>query len=1248
MEEKVREIEVRSLSGESTTLSISPNKIVQDLKLHLIQCFHPAASSPNFHLFLRGVKLDSQRQIGSHSICSGEFLVLVPFAKKGRFKNQQLDRSTSMLQVPHQSAVINLEDSTWCDMIKDLSYLRNTSDNENQTDSKTCDRNFNGEPFTANWKNRNDKSDVVDQTSGTSYLPTKRKSLLNEHKEEVLSEGLISSLIQLSDGNILDKEVYEKFLKVLESVNCLSDVQSRNCLLLRETNLRGSNEPLHSCVCPPWLKITMKAFTFLNILTGFLLVRQERVTLDFLKVVLHKFGEFGLPVGFEDLKDLSVLCPKVVSFADIEGESRKLDNMLVIFKFSREQGREVNIPDLHHPAGNPFPLSKIMHSMKKREALFKRNLMGLFNKYMRAKKCGYDKVASLEELVLSTKKASSSLYGNKAKESCSSSWRSTSLPIQTRCHDTHPLSPMEMIEHLRNGIGSQGQMVHVEEITARVATFGEFPDELSENAVSALKSLGITRLYSHQAESIRASLAGKNVIVATLTSSGKSLCYNIPVLEALSLDVLSCAIYLFPTKALAQDQLRALLSMIERLDANINIGIYDGDTSRVNRIWQRDNVRVLITNPDMLHMSILPCHGQFERLLSNLRFVVIDEAHSYKGAFGCHTALILRRLGRLCSHVYGSAPSFVLCTATSANPREHAMELANLSELELIQKDGSPSGPKSFILWNPPLYPKSMPERSAGRKDSTKSAIVMRRSSPILEISLLLAEMVQHGLRCIAFCKTRKLCELVLSYTHEILKDSAPHLMDSICAYRGGYIAEDRRRIESEFFGGKLCGIAATNALELGIDVGHIDVTLHLGFPGSVASLWQQAGRSGRRGRPSLSVYVAFESPLDQYFMRFPEKLFRSPVECCHVDSQSHQVLEQHLICAAREHPLSLVYDVKFFGSGLKSAILALEGRGYISSDASCASSSSIWSYIGREKMPSHAISIRAIESERYKVIDMQNNEVIEEIEESKAFFQVYEGAVYMNQGKNYLVKELNLSSKIAFCQDADLKYYTKTRDYTDIHVIGGDTAYIASASSTHSCRTSAQGNSCKVITTWFGFRRIWRDSNRVFDTVELSLPKYSYESQAVWIRVPQSVKLTVEKANLSFHAGLHAASHAVLNIVPLYIICNSSDLASECANPHETRYFPERILLYDPSPGGTGLSMQVQPLFTEMLTAALQLLTSCYCASDIGCPNCIQSLACHEYNEILHKDAAIMIIKGVLDAEKEIFGGFHGPSGTM
>ncbi|XP_062187160.1 uncharacterized protein LOC133890681 isoform X4 [Phragmites australis] len=803
--------------------------------------------------------------------------------------------------------------------------------------------------------------------------------------------------------------------------------------------------------------------------------------------------------------------------------------------------------------------------------------------------------------------------------------------LSSTIQDMQPLEPAGMVEHLKQGLGKEGQMVHTEEVPSREASYVELPCHLSEAMREALKSIGISGLYSHQSQAIESSISGKHVVIATSTSSGKSLCYNIPVLESLSQDLMACALYIFPTKALAQDQLRTLLEMKNAFHINIDVKIYDGDTPREDRLWIRDNARLLITNPDMLHVSILPCHGQFQRILSNIRYIVIDEAHSYKGAFGCHTSLIIRRLKRICSNVYGSHPTFVFCTATSANPREHVMELANLNEVELIQNDGSPCGSKYFLLWNPPLH--------MTKEGSSKGSSVTRRSSPIVEVSYLFSEMVQHGLRCIAFCKTRKLCELVLSYTREILRETAKELVDSICVYRAGYIAEDRRKIEAGLFGGKLRGVAATNALELGIDVGHIDATLHLGFPGSIASLWQQAGRSGRRAKQSLAIYVAFEGPLDQYFMKFPHKLFGKPIERCQVDSHNLKVLGQHLACAAYEHPLCLQYDEHYFGYSLDSVMTTLKDKGYIINNPSGPFSSSMWNYIGPEKSPSQTVSIRAIEHDKYKVIDKLNNRLLEEIEESKAFFQVYEGAVYMHQGVNYLVEELDLSSRTAFCRKADLKYYTKTRDYTDINVLGGEFAYLPTSTCRNNhVKTTAQANDCKVTTKWFGFYRIWKSSNKISDSLELNLPPYSFDSQAVWIRIPHLVKITVEERKLQFRGGSHAASHALLNIVPLHMMCSASDLGTECANPHETRGVPDRILLYDRHPGGIGIASQAQMLFGELLLAALELVSTCNCTSAAGCPNCIQSLTCSEYNEVLEKEAAILILKGVIDHERSYF----------
>ncbi|MBA0714483.1 hypothetical protein Golax_013454 [Gossypium laxum] len=1140
----VKEIEVRTLSGESTTITVSPETTINDLKHLLKLSFAPATSSPNFHLFFKGTKLNLQCKVSSLAFQSGEFFVLIPFTKKNKPQVENPSFSNDA------SAATSFADSTYSDMMQEFSYLRDNS--RKFSEGNNNNSNGHGGDDDDSFKSRRIQGGNIDK----------------DERNEGHPYDLLWNVLRSSDRDLFEEKNCEKFVEVLQSMNCLSSPYSGKCMLLSEAIFRTSDDHA-SCLCPTWLRGLVEAFALLSILWAFLQLQTERMTTSRLKQVLGHLEKFGVGICMEDIEHLSVLCPK---------SKKNYENLLSF---------------------------------------------------------------SLEDLLLFVKKGDCVLERNEAKRARrSSSSASNSHSVKRRCLDTSQLLPSEMVEHLRKSIGSDGQMVHVEKIGARKGSYVEIPNELSDKSKSALKSIGINKLYSHQEESILASLSGKNVVVATMTSSGKSVCYNLPVLEALSHNLSSCALYLFPTKALAQDQLRALLTLTNGFDCGINIGVYDGDTSQKERTWLRENARLLITNPDMLHMAILPLHRQFSRILSNLSFVVIDEAHAYKGAFGCHTALILRRLRRLCSHVYGSDPSFVFCTATSSNPREHCMELANLSTLELIEKDGSPSSEKFFVLWNPVL-----PLRTVGlfanivELDKSEFGIDGRNASdkslsPISEVSHLFAEMVQHGLRCIAFCKSRKLCELVLCYTREILEEVAPHLVNSICAYRAGYVSEDRRRIESEFFGGKLCGIAATNALELGIDVGHVDVTLHLGFPGSIASLWQQAGRSGRRERSSLAVYVAFEGPLDQYFMKFPQKLFCGPIECCHIDAQNQQVLEQHLVCAALEHPLSLLYDEKYFGSGLSKAINALKNRGYLTSNPSNDSLSKIWSYMGHEKRPSRSISIRAIEAERYIVIDKQLNETLEEIEESRAFFQVYEGAVYLHQGRTYLVKDLDLSRKIAYCEKAVMDYYTKTRDYTDIHIVGGKIAYPARVSKDQLPKTTAQANPCSVTTTWFGFRRIRRGSNQVLDTVDLSLPRYSYESQAVWISVPQSLKIIVEK-KYSFRAGLHAACHAVLHVVPLYMRCNLSDLAPECPNPYDSRFFPERILLYDQHPGGTGVSKQV---ISNHISQSFCILLWNF--SHVATAHQTQNLACQEYNELINKEAAIIIIKGVLDAEKTYFEG--------
>ncbi|KAL3131865.1 hypothetical protein ABBQ38_007575 [Trebouxia sp. C0009 RCD-2024] len=446
---------------------------------------------------------------------------------------------------------------------------------------------------------------------------------------------------------------------------------------------------------------------------------------------------------------------------------------------------------------------------------------------------------------------------------------------------------------------------------------------------------------------------------------------------------------------------------------------------------------------------------------------------------------------------------------------------------------------------------------------------------------------------------------------------------------------QERREIEAALHDGDLWAVAATNALELGVDVGSLDVTLHLGFPGSVASLWQQAGRAGRREQPSTSIYIAFDGPLDQFFMKQPHKLFGRPIECAQVDANNPQLLEQHVCCACAEMPVTQEEDGCYFGPGLSVAMDSLVAQGLVSRHPHTTNVRALF-YSGAQDVPAAAISLRAIDPERYAIVNEEDGDVIEEIEESKAFYEVYDGAVYMFQGRTYLCKKLDLGSKVAMVRAADLKYYTKTRDFTDVHVVGGRSAYPARVGNEQYPSTTACCDAAIVTVRWLGFHRIWQGSGEVFDSIDLFLPDVQFGTQAAYIRVPRAARQRVKDAGLPFRDGLHAASHALLNVVPLYMMCNATDMAAECDNPYDTRFRPERLLLYDKHPGGIGIAAQATPLFSVLLEKALQLIENCDCKPASGCPGCVQHTDCGEYNAVLNKFSAIIVLQCTLEAEAQ------------
>ncbi|KAI5067358.1 hypothetical protein GOP47_0017886, partial [Adiantum capillus-veneris] len=1257
-----QEVEIRTLDGRSTKVQVKGDETVGSLKRLLHQQSLLCAPTLPFHLFLRGIKLGVSKSIESLSMQGGDFMVLMPYSREKQSAANLCQSGSSI---------------GGCESFSSGGEV--SSEGLSSNDSRTLEEPYGVCDLPVSKEAEKGSHHTVLNVEDSVW--NEIAADLCEWKASVSLDGLDPGFdgqfeareFSTSDVGHLGRpmEVRLKKRPSIEKVcsNLNSHVTTDTDINPEESSIAGSmkkKRPMRKMwSCPAVLARYYEIFKALNLIYGFLQKQHMQGTWQNMKTAVQQLcGVSGENLKIEDIETLAVLFPKLVqiSFRAGEGEAESFNIDLLdptklphdavprslhqVMPLTLQKG--IGPADLlPRPGVKQITDTVIKNSMQRRLSAFKTALTTLIeefqDEYLKQKQKGEVMDYTVKEILHFVARSASNLEPN-SKQTMPLPRPPRHHKKLARCMDTFDYSAEEMVDHLREGLGSLGQIVHCEVIEKREARYGELATALSYSTAAALKKLDITRFYKHQAEAINAALSRQSVIIATSTASGKSVCYNVPVLEELSSNTDSCALYLFPTKALAQDQYRALLEMTSGSNIPVCLGVYDGDTPQHQRVHLRDHARLLITNPDMLHVSILPSHKQFERLLSNLSYVVVDEAHAYRGAFGCHTSVILRRLRRLCHHLYRTNPTFIVSSATVANPREHAMELIGLREIQVVQEDGSPCGRKYFVLWDPPMYYTSkiskngqsdcLDRNKVDSKLKDKKQLVCKKASPIVEISSLLSEMVQHNLRCISFCKTRKLCELVLSYTREILKETAPNLVESIRAYRAGYTAQDRRDIESELFGGKLRAVAATNALELGVDVGGLDATLHLGFQGTVASLWQQSGRAGRREKPSLSIYIAFGSPLDQYFMRHPKKLFSRAIEHAQVDASNPQVLDGHIACASVEHPVNMEYDEEFFGSCLQASITRLVSKGQLGRDPKSCTRAKNWHYIGQERFIAQAVSIRAIEPEKYIIVNSATNEVIEEVEESKAFFEVYEGAVYIHQGKTYLVKTLDLGAKVAVCQAADVKYYTKTRDFTDVHVIGGELAYPRKVVDRTCLTTSAQASLCKVTTRWLGFRRIWQGTNQTFDSVDLFLPDYTFESQAAWIRVPHPIRGEIESLGLPFRAGLHAASHALLNIIPLYILCNGSDLGTECANPHDTRYFPERLLVFDRHPGGIGIAAQAQPLFGELILAAKELLSSCDCTADVGCPNCVQYLECSEYNEVLNKPAAIHILQGVIAAE--------------
>ncbi|OPZ47145.1 MAG: ATP-dependent DNA helicase RecQ [Actinobacteria bacterium ADurb.BinA094] len=745
--------------------------------------------------------------------------------------------------------------------------------------------------------------------------------------------------------------------------------------------------------------------------------------------------------------------------------------------------------------------------------------------------------------------------------------------------------------------GGHEQVVAVAHEAARAGRRVALPEDLPTVVRDALRAAGVETLFGHQAATRDLLRRGEHVVIGTGTASGKSLCYQLAVLESFAADPSSRSLFLFPTKALAQDQARKLNRF--RL-AGVTPAIYDGDTPREQRPLLRRSAGVLLTNPDMLHVGILPAHERWAEFLHRLRYVVLDEAHVYRGVFGSHVAQVIRRLRRVCRR-YGADPQFVLTSATIADPGEFARRLVGLP-FAVVDEDQAPHPERTVVLWNPPLE-----DASTG----------VRRSA-LAEAGHVTTECLLAGARVIAFAPTRKAAELLYGHVRRRLEDRGRRdRAERIRPYRAGYTPEQRRSVERRLFEHELDAVVATQALELGIDVGDLDVSLVLGFPGTVTSLRQRWGRAGRAGR-GHAVLVAGQDALDQYFMREPDRLLGRSVEEAVIDLHNPGITGPHLEAAAYEIPLT-PSDEEYFGTEgmVQAERLAQGGRLRRRGDES------VWSH---PYSPAHAVGLRTASREQFAIVEGDGGEVIGTVELERVFRFCHPGAVYLHLGHSYLVRRLDLEGRTVLVDDFDGDYYTQVKVDKNVQIAGqADMRELAGAVLFH--------GDLEVTEQVVSFQRRDLSDGHVLDTAVLDLPEQSFPTQAFWVGVPQA---TLDRALDGLSEGderagpgaLHAVEHALIALLPLYAMCDRWDIGGLSTSWHWQTDVPS-IFVYDGYPGGIGLSRRGYRSFESLATAARTLVAECPC--EAGCPSCVQSPKCGNLNEPLSKPGAVRLLAALL-----------------
>lgn len=753
---------------------------------------------------------------------------------------------------------------------------------------------------------------------------------------------------------------------------------------------------------------------------------------------------------------------------------------------------------------------------------------------------------------------------------------------------SHPIE--STVEVLRRQLGEG--LVHLERLPGRPAATAGLARPLPSAIGDRLTELGLGNLWTHQAEAIDHLRAGRSTVIATGTASGKSLCYQVPIAEAVADSIRpGTALALFPTKALAQDQLRSL----GHLDApGLIPATYDGDADTAQRTWARTNANVILTNPEMVHHGLLPHHGRWDTFLMRLRYVVIDELHILRGVFGTHVAHLLRRLRRLCAQ-YGSNPTFVFTSATIGEPERLARDLCGLPVAN-VTTDGSPRGERIVALVDP------------GRIDVGDGPI-----SPNRATSRLVATLVGGGHRTLAFCRSRAGTEVVAA---DVARRH-PALASRVRPYRGGYLARERREIEAQLFSGKLGGVVATSALELGVDIGGLDAVVLNGFPGTIASLWQQIGRAGREGQTSIALLVAGDDQLDHYFCRHPEELFERPPEPAVVNVANPYILDPHLACSAYERPLSHA-DERWWASDLDDGVRRLVMADRLRLRPRWDGMRAVWAARGR---PASAMGLRSGSSHEVRIA-FADGSIIGTVDRSRACELVFPGAIYLHQGQAHRVVQLDLDDNAAIVEVDDGREYTQARTSVALRIVTDDDR-------TEVGRFGVGLGTVEVTSQVTGFARKDVLTGELLGTHELNLPPSELVTRGVWWSVPDALLADAGIETAAVAGALHAAEHAAIAILPLFAICDRWDVGG-VSTPLLAELGEGAVVIYDGTPGGAGIADLAYEATEAQLRATLEVLERCRCQD--GCPSCVQSPKCGSWNEPLDKASAALVLRAARD----------------